>query len=190
MKKSLFLSLITLLFIGLVACGSTENTSTSGENKIQESGQSSKTKESELAKTDGEEAFENYMNSITPILQEIGQWGQKYEDLRTQSVNGQVTDEEFAATISEELLPEGIKIQEKMEGIMPEKDFRDAHEKMNQMLAKNNQAFTEIIAAVNSGDASKLTSANSLLTEARELERQAYYDLKDLADKYGVPFGE
>jgi hypothetical protein len=183
MKKPIFLILIAVVFFILSGCGSSNERASAPEKEPK------KIEESKQQKNNGKEAFENYLATITPILQEIGDWAQKYEDLRTKSANGQITNEEFVEVISNELLPRGNEIQEKMESVLPEKEFRDIHEKMNNMLAKNNQAFTEIIAAVNSGDASKITSANNLLAEARELERQAYYDLQDLANQYGVQFG-
>ncbi|KYD24634.1 MULTISPECIES: hypothetical protein [Anoxybacillaceae] len=185
MRKTLLITLIAVVSALFSGCGNNEKASAPEKD----SKQIDQVQGVDQQKSDGKEAFENYLNSITPILQEIGTWGQKYEDLRTKSANGQISNEEFAAAISNELLPEGNKLQEKMESIMPEeKEFRDVQEKLNQMMAKNNQAFSEIIAAINAGDASKITSANNLLSEARELERQAYYDLKDLSDKYGVPF--
>lgn len=182
-KKMILLSGLTALSLALSACGSDEKAATTSSQQQSSSSQSA-------PQQDGSEknAFVKYLDSVQPILKDNIQWGAKYEELRNKSANGQLSDADFAAAITNELIPQGTKIQERLEAVLPEEDFRNVHEKLNKMMAKNLQAMTELVAAVDTADMSKVTSANNLLAEARELDRQSLYDLQDLAKKYGVEF--
>ena len=72
-----------------------------------------------------------------------------------------------------------IKLQERMEKIEPNKELRATHELGIKMISKNGQAMNEVVAIFYTGDMSKITSANNLLTESRELERKYVNQLDD-----------
>lgn len=172
MKKILVI-LLSLSLLSLWGC--------SNENKT-----TATSKEQNDIRSISKEDFNAYFEEINPILEEIGTTATKYEDIRSQSAEGKITDQEVLDTIYNELLPEQTTIQEEIEAVMPKKEFRETHELLNQMIAKNQQAYTEILSVLQTGDTSKMTSANELLTEARKLERDFMYGLQDLADTYGV----
>lgn len=87
---------------------------------------------------------------------------------------------------SDTLIPEGKKMQEELAAIHPEPEFHDVHEKIKKMVDSSVQAFTELVAAIDTGDVSKVTTANQLMAEAREIDRQSLGDFQNLAKKYGV----
>ncbi|WCN38390.1 hypothetical protein [Aneurinibacillus uraniidurans] len=143
----------------------------------------SKKKAEEAAKDIGKKAFIKYLGELQPIIDEKKKLASRFEALKNDS---RLTDAQFADKITNEILPIAREMQEKLAAIMPEKEFRDAHEKMIKMSDKHMQAITEIISALGTKDASKFTSANKLLSEARELERQSVYERQDIAKKYNV----
>lgn len=121
-----------------------------------------------------------YTESVKPIMTDVQQESQKWDNLRQKSAKGQISNSQFATTVRNELLPNMIKLQERMEKVAPEKEMREIHEIGIKMINKNVQAYTDIIAAVASNDMSKITSANSLLAEARELERKYVNQIQDM----------
>jgi hypothetical protein len=200
MKKVLFGFTVLLLSIGLVACGNSEEkaNTTDKENEIEVTEETEETEPSEpeaeeesleVIENPGEAEFVEYLNRVRPILaDDIGEFAAYYEELRQQSANGEIDDYTFAELILTELLPTGHQIQQDLEAIFPSKELRETHEILIDMMAIQNQAFTEIVEAVNAGDYSRITSANELLSEARQLERDYIYDLKDHAANFGVEF--
>jgi len=125
------------------------------------------------------EIVSQYKQAVQPILSELEQEGKKWDTLRSKSSNGQISDIQFVTTVKNELLPNMLKLQGRMEKIEPSKDLRAIHELGIKMISKNVQAMNEIMAVLYTGDASKITSANNLLTESRELERKYVNQLED-----------
>lgn len=125
------------------------------------------------------EIVSQYKQAVQPILSELEQEGKKWDTLRSKSSNGQISDIQFVTTVKNELLPNMLKLQGRMEKIEPSKDLRAIHELGIKMISKNVQAMNEIMAVFYTGDASKITSANNLLTESRELERKYVNQLED-----------
>ncbi|MDE3838611.1 hypothetical protein C0966_04295 [Bacillus methanolicus] len=181
--KNLFMCvLFTFLSLGLIACGADEKANTTNK-------EASADKPEEA--TSGKKDFEEYLNKVQPIvLEDLANFAAKFEELKNQSINGEITDIEFGQAIVDELLPTATQIQEDVEAIMPAKEIRDLHETLIDMTAKNAQALSEIVSAIESGDSSKITSANELLSEARKLERDYVYDIKEYAAKYDIEFEE
>lgn len=127
------------------------------------------------------EVLSEYKKSVQPILEDLAQASEKWDVLRRKSSNGQISDFEVAIIIKNELVPNLIKLQEKMERIAPNKDLRSTHELGIKMISKNIQALNEVTAGIYARDMSKMTSANSLLSESRELERKYANQLEDYA---------
>ena len=125
------------------------------------------------------EIVSQYKQAVQPILSELEQEGKKWDTLRSKSSNGQISDIQFVTTVKNELLPNMLKLQDRMEKIESNKDLRAIHELGIKMISKNVQAMNEIMAVFYTGDASKITSANNLLTESRELERKYVNQLED-----------
>lgn len=125
------------------------------------------------------EIVSQYRQSVQPILSDLEQAGEKWDTLRSKNGAGKISNLEFALTIKNELLPNLVKLQERMEAIEPNKDLRTIHELGIKMISKNVQAMNEIMAVFYTGDMSKITSANNLLTESRELERKYVNQLEE-----------
>lgn len=129
--------------------------------------------------TSKKEIMSQYKESVQPILSELTQESKKWDELRNKNGKGQISNIEFAKAIKNELLPNLVKLQERMEAIEPDKNLRSTHELGIKMISKNVQAMNEVMAAVYNGDMSKITSANNLLTESREIERKYVNQLDD-----------
>jgi hypothetical protein len=166
-----------LMSAALVGCDSSEKT---GETA------------SKVGETDGsqvsneKENFKSYLADVRPVTQDLSQVGKDFDTLRQESIDGEIDDLTFRSRVTEKFLPESVEMQEPIEQIIPPKELRNTHAKMIKMMAKNTEGLSEIISAIDTGDASKLTSANNLMTETRTTAREYMYDLQDLADKYAV----
>ncbi|WCN36386.1 hypothetical protein [Aneurinibacillus uraniidurans] len=181
MKKWQVLACLAALSVTVAGCGDDKSASTQQQESKQTTTQNQPKQEEA-----GKDAFVKYLDSIRPILQENVELGAKFQEARTQSSNRQLSNADFAKLLSDTLIPEGNKMQEELAAIHPEAEFHDVHEKLNKMVGSSVQAFTELVAAVDTGDTSKVTSANQLMAEARELDQQLLGDLQSLAKKYGV----
>jgi hypothetical protein len=202
MRKVLLGISVTLLSLGLVACGTTEENTSSTQEEVEESTEMAEEEDNteiveeeteviEEVSTNSEdiEVFEEYVNQVRPLLSEdIAQFAADYEALRQQSANGEIDDITFAEAILYELLPTGHQIQQDLEAIFPSSELRNTHDILIDMMAKNLLAFTEIAEAVNAGDYSRITSANELLNEARSLERDYIYEIEETAANLGIEF--
>ncbi len=125
------------------------------------------------------EILSQYQQSVRPILSDLAQESEKWDKLRQKSSSGQITDYQFAVTVQNDLSPKLVNLQARMEAIEVDKNLRAIHELGIKMISKNLQAMNEVVAAVYAGDMSKITSANNLLTESRELERKYANQLED-----------
>jgi hypothetical protein len=186
-KKLFLVSSLSLLLL-LAACGTTEDTNSSSEKNSKEENNTTKTSadvNSEKASNDKEEAV-SYLKEVEPSLLKIQEVSLAYEDYRSKSANGEIDDYEFYDAISNEVLPGYIEISEDLELIMPSKEFKDAHELAIEMINKSTMAMTEIMSAIDTQDMSKITSANSMLGDARKLERDYVYKMQEIADEYNI----
>ncbi|KYD04162.1 hypothetical protein B4102_3311 [Heyndrickxia sporothermodurans] len=181
MKKVLLFVIVASLAVLLFGCGGSDDKKPSKDVAAKV----------ENKKDTDKEDFKSYVNDVTPIINEIAQsFGKDFEDLKQQNVDGKINDAELGEAIGSNLVPQGVKLQDKVEQIRPPKKLRDTHELLINMIAKNQQAMTEIVAAISAGDASKITSANDLLTEARKLERDYAYEMEDIAKGYGLELSD
>lgn len=130
---------------------------------------------------------EAYLYS-TIIIEETEKLAAAWDDLRQQSAAGVISDRDFALSVLNEFMPKCRDLAEKAEklslNLSPE--IREAHEELIKGLNLNLQAFSEVVAAVDSSDYSRITSANKFLSDARAAERIYMQKLETLADKYGV----
>lgn len=166
-----------LLSVILVGCDSNETTDeTISKVNATDDSQASNEKKN----------FNSYLTDVRPVVQDLSVFAKDFDALRQESIDGVIDDYTFGSRVTEEFLPTSVEMQERIEQIVPPKELRDTHAKMIKMMAKNTEGMSEIVSAIDTGDASKITSANSLLTEARTTEREYMYDLQDLADKYEV----
>lgn len=177
MNKFSVLLIASMMSVTLAGCDSAETTNASDGG----------TQSTNVSNTSNEkEEFKEYLTQVRPIVQEMSVFAKDFEALRQESIDGIIDDMTLNERISEEFLPKSVQIQQTVEKIMPPKILRETHGKMIGMMAKNTEGLSEIISALDTGDASKITSANNLLTEARTIEREYMYDLQDLSEKHGV----
>ncbi len=86
-------------------------------------------------------------------------------------------------------LPEAIRISEAFEDVSIDidKDYQEMHELIIKVANSQVQALTEIVAAIENADTSKITSANELLSTARENERKYVQEITNKAKELGIP---
>jgi hypothetical protein len=166
------------MLTSLIACSSSSSDKKGNETKTAAANPAN----------NNEKEFTKYMKAVQPTLISMSESSKKYESVRSQSANGEISDEEFGQKLSDEVLPNYTKIQDDLEDVLPPKNLRSTHEILLKAISKNNEGMTEILSAINTGDASKITSANALLSEGRKAERDYVYKIQDLADKYGLEF--
>ncbi|MFD2446360.1 hypothetical protein ACFSO7_20575 [Bacillus sp. CGMCC 1.16607] len=172
MLKKLVLSCFLLIIsVGLLACSKTDEKTISLEKEEKSEVVNKEVSKNESLDDKLKREIEDYQNQITPILSgELPTLIVEYDNLRKQSINDEIDNYTFAEIIYSELLPANHQIKEDLDAIMPSTELREAHEILKSMVAKNARAFTELITALNDGDASKINSANKLVTDARKLE--------------------
>ncbi len=194
-----------LLAIFLVGCSTTEkkadekepeleietpNTETpedATEENTEESTENSKEETAEEKEVlPDSQVFEDYLNLLRPLFADMGELAYYYEEVRMASADGLITDWDFADILVHEIIPAWVDLSNELEAMRPDREFRETHEKLNRMVSVNIQGMLEIVAAVEEESTSKITTANQLLTEARQLEREVLYDLEDFAEAYGV----
>lgn len=180
LKKINVLGLFLTLTLMMAACESDN----SPKSKDDSNADSSKTeKSSDVLK---KEDVISYLDEIKPQFASIVAVGTQFDVLRTSSANGEIDNFTFAESISNEIAPMNLKIVETVEAIKPPNELIELHEKIISMLNSQQPAFTEIVAAINNNDASKLTTANELLAEARKLDREVTNELKTIVEEHGV----
>lgn len=136
--------------------------------------------------------LEGYLKSVLPLINEIDALAKQWDDLRQQSAAGRISDLEFGERVISDFMPRTRDLAERAEALSVDvpRELRSAHEELINVLNLNLQAFSEVVAAIDTGDYSRLTSANKLLSDARAAERRYVQKLEDLAAEYGVRFEE
>ncbi|MEW6276837.1 MAG: hypothetical protein AB1556_17220 [Bacillota bacterium] len=134
--------------------------------------------------------LEAYLESVGPILAQMQRLAGEWDGLRQQSATGQISDVEFGVRVLEYFMPRTNSLAESAETLSVgiDREFAEVHEELIKGLNLNLQAFSEIVAAIDNGDYSKITSANRLLSEARAAERRYVQRLEALAAEYGIRF--
>lgn len=178
MTKILYILTVSLIALGIMTSCNAENEvkQAQAERETQESGAVEKEAEPVI----GREEFEGYLEKLDPIMDEFEVASDAYDSLRQSSADAKITNAEFAEGLRDDVVPKYMNQQERAEGITPPKLMRDTHEKFIELLGKNHQAMMEIVSAAELNDSSKITEANSLLTEAGKLEREFFYDIEDM----------
>jgi hypothetical protein len=136
--------------------------------------------------------LEDYLKSMMPVIDETEKLAATWDELRQQSAAGRISDLEFGARVLNDLMPRTRDLAERAEALSADvaPELRDAHEELINALNLNLQAFSEVVAAVDTGDYSRITSANRLLSDARAAERHYVQKLDELAAEYGIKLGE
>lgn len=183
MKKLSFVLMFSLL---LAACGS-EKDSTQGTENV---------KEDEVVETNAATNTESlekeaevlaYIEEVRLAYQELAELGAHWDELLQSSANGEINDYDLAVVVWEDIIPVNSELVTKIEGIIPPTDETvEANEILIDAVSKQHLAFTEIVSAVDTEDASKITSANEILNEVRKLDREFARKIEALVTKYDI----
>lgn len=139
-----------------------------------------------LAKAQRAKAFKAYAEQVNAPLNDMGTLGGYFEAAKAQSTAGKMDDEEFAFYILQTLLPHTNKVLTTINAVKVDKEFTAIHELLIKMVTKSVQSYTEIVAAVDQGDFSKITSANQHMAEATASERQYVQEIENKAKELDI----
>lgn len=183
MKKLSYLLAISLL---LAACGSgndsTQETNNDKKDEVVETNADTNTESLEK-----EDEVLAYVEEVGLAYQELAELGAYWDELRDSSANGEISDYDLAVAVWEDIIPVNNELVTKVEGIIPPTDETvEVNEILIDAVSKQHLAFTEIVAAVDTEDPSKITSANEILNEVRKLDREFGRKMEALVTKYGI----
>lgn len=99
MKKLIF-SVAIILTLSLTGCGSSKDKNEAEQNKKD-------TAAVETVSTTNHETnvYQDYIESVGPIMEEIYNFGVEWDELRQQSAEGALNDQDFGLKIVNELIP-------------------------------------------------------------------------------------
>lgn len=190
MKK---IALYAIIFstLSLGACGTEKVASQENAQPIESNNQNTEEVEAEVeAEVEVEEEKEEielYIDEIREVSMQLGELSANWDKLRNASANGEIDDYSFVESIYYDIAPVSIAVSEEIEGIVPPTDKTvELHEILIEVVNTQHLAFTEIAAAIESGDVSKVTSGNELLNEVRKKEREYVRGMEALAEEYGI----
>ncbi|MEX3743567.1 hypothetical protein [Lysinibacillus xylanilyticus] len=172
MKKLIF-SVAIILTLSLTGCGSSKD-----KNEAEQNTKDTASTETVSTKNNETNVYQDYIQSIGPIMEEIINFGVQWDELRQQSAEGALNDQDFGLKIVNELIPKNLKLTEKVELLDVEKELVEIHEKLIDMLNKQSSALSEIASAIDTNDYSKITTANEYLSEVRKIEREYVRELE------------
>jgi tetratricopeptide (TPR) repeat protein len=137
-----------------------------------------------------EEEIIEYIATIKEYYSEVISLSSKWDELRNASANGEIDDYTFAEVLLYDIIPASRTVTDEVNLVFaPSDETKAAHEALIGALEKQHQAFTEVLAAIDQGDISKITTANQLLADARKLDREFVSLLEPLIEAYGIDLG-
>ncbi|WP_339216209.1 hypothetical protein [Solibacillus sp. FSL W8-0372] len=186
MRKFLVYLTTLMMVLVLAACSSgndnTQETDNDKEDEVIET--SADTNTDSLEK---EAEVLAYVEEVRLAYQELAELGAHWDELRQSSANGEISDYDLAVVIWEDILPVNNDLVTNVESILPPTDETvEVNEILIDAVSKQHLAFSEIVAAIDTGDTSKITSANEILNEVRKLDREFARKMESLITKYGI----
>ncbi len=205
LKKSVHFLLLTFI-LALAGCNFTDTTSKSTkdsekakvveEEKIEEEViveekkeekpvEDESTQQEDLSKD--KEKVQVYVDEVRRAYMEIAELGGRWDELRSASASQTISDPEFGDYIAMEILPWNMMLIEHLEAIVPpNEEIVTIHEMLIEAMNKQHLAFSEILDAITTGDYTKITKANEILSEVRKMDRDFSRNMEALIQKYGV----
>ncbi|PIC72487.1 hypothetical protein [Sporosarcina sp. P17b] len=195
MKKLIFLIVMMTSVIGLTACGSSsdntetkkvdadvtplETTTSSAGDKV----------EVETNIPSDKAEVKSYLDEVKTSYIKLSDLGARWDELREASTTGEIDDYELGVLIQEEVLPANMALLEELEAIRtPNDETTEVNEILIEAIGNQQLAFTEILSAIETGDSSKITSANALLNDVRKNDREFGRKIEQLLSDYNLEF--
>lgn len=186
---------MTVSVFGLTACGSGSN---NGEPKetdanvtpIETATSSAEDKVEEESNIPSDKAeVKIYLDKVKVSYIKLSELGARWDELREASASGEIDDYEVGESIHEEVLPANMALLEELEAIRtPNDETTEANEILIEAIGNQQLAFTEILSAIETGDSSKITSANALLNDVRKTDREFGRKIEQLLSDYNLEF--
>lgn len=193
MKRITLVLFTIILALGLAACGndSGDSKSTSSKKQVGKPDENVATAEeqNESSELSDKVEVEVYFDEAKESYLGVTSLGERWDELREASASGQIDDYEFRDILYEEILPLNMELLEELEAIQtPNEETTDINETIIEAIGNQHLAFTEIIFAIETGDLSKITSANELLNDVRKKDREFVRKLEALLLKYNIDY--
>jgi len=160
-----------ILALSLAGCGTSNDKEEPKQDKEE-------TSSVEKTSANNDKIYQDYIKEVSPIMEEIYNFGVEWDELRQQSTDGTLNDQDLSNIIANELLPKNMQLVEQVESLDVDNELVDTHEKLIDMLNKQNSALSEIASAIDTNDLSKITGANEYLSEVRKIEREYVRELE------------
>lgn len=190
MRKTALLFMTALFVLVLTACGTESESNPADEEASADDKQEEPTKEKGSSQSDDpgdKNETEKYLKEVLTISAEVDQLGLWWDEIRNASANGEIDDAELGIVIYEEVIPLNMELLERIEEINPPTEQTvEANETFIDMMGDQQLAFTEILSAIETGDSSKITSANSLLNDVRKSERELVRKLEAIIEEHDI----
>nr|WP_106780184.1 hypothetical protein [Lysinibacillus timonensis] len=128
----------------------------------------------------------NFIQQSQGMFQEImnisGEWNQLMNDV----TNGNITNNEFVAIISDEVLPLNEELKAQIDNLAPPTDTTAfVNEILKTAVTTQEQALLEVVNGIQNGELSVLDSANQMMTDVNGLEVEFTNLLDSLTNEYG-----
>ena len=109
--------------LSLAGCGSSNDKNATEQNK-----KDTASVEKVSTTNNDTNVYKDYIESVGPIMEEINNFSVQWDELRQQSADGALSDRDFGLKIVNELIPNNMKLTEKVELLDVDKELADTHE--------------------------------------------------------------
>jgi hypothetical protein len=131
-----------------------------------------------------EKAFTDYVITMKNLDIEESAIIEKYDSVMGDNYTD---DENFYNKLVNEIVPETKRFVDKLENISSnDKELRDIHEMRISAWNAQLNGFIMMISALETGDISKVTEANDLISKAKKLGRDWEEAIEEYARKYDI----
>lgn len=190
MNKRKLVLIVAIVLSVLAGCGGNSNAGSSpNEEEETNTEEVTQTEEVNSSNTDKEE-FLSYLDQMLPLMTEADTYLLKYEEARSQSANGEIDDLQFYDIIFTEVLPGLNEASAQIEMLAPPANHPEFHETVIDIYQQGSLAMTELMAAIDQQDASKVTTANTYLAESRKGSRELFSMVEALEKEYGISIAD
>lgn len=160
-------------------------------DKVEATDNSTEVSGNESLKTDNpKEAYKKeYLKKMLELDDEMAILLDKVAKLAITVGDGELSGAGYELYMFDEIYPEFHEITNSLYQLYPPQDLFEIHEHYIDMIESYNQAFSESVAAIKTGDMSKLTSYNELLAKAQKSQRKYNQSVIPLIKAYEIDVG-
>jgi len=130
---------------------------------------------------------EFYLDEVKYAYWDLATLGERWDEIREASAAEEMENDEFLSILYDEIIPMNLELLEKIEAIQTPNDATtEINETLIDAVGNQQLAFTEFASAIETGDISKITTANGLLNDVRKSDREFARKLDQLLSEYDI----